>query len=1210
MYAPLRCHGWHSLLTGVDEPRTLLERARTLGLEALALTDVDTLSGLTDFLGQAAEVGVRPIVGAELSDPSGLPGRIVALVETETGYHNLCRWVSARRLGGDPGDPRAELAGPEHYDPIESAVRFHEGLFLLVDHPRLVFALARKIPRERLFVALSPAGLHKPRLRRNRPGRATAEPPPLADPKCPPPAQSANVHDLIESARVFGLATLAVPDVYFAHAQGQVHHRTRTAIKHNALLARLRDEWIAETPAHLLDPLELARSFADLPDQPGSYSCAPPGRVGACVRTNCLAARCRFVPKLGGVLFPDVDLDDDETPYSKLCNLALEGASRRYQPMRPAVVRRLDRELSAIEDLGFAPYFLLVHQIAEFARAEDIPCVGRGSAADSLVAYCLGLTDADPLRYRLPFERFLNPERSDRPDIDLDFCWRRRDDVLAHVWDAFGAERTAMIATLNRFGLRAAFRETALAEGVPPVEVNRWSRRLPWMISNAGSTATGLDEAREEREEDRGIEVAASGAIERSSVASETGGVGARPPGWVGGWDGKQEVSERFGASGPPPTTLRPLPPSLRANPIARSFASTPESRHFPFDDPRMQRILYAAAALIDAPRHLGLHPGGVVVAPRTITEVVACQRATKGVVISQQDKHGVEALGLVKMDLLGNRALSVLADCERLLLRRGVTINLQGIPENDPATAETLRRGRTLGCFQVESPGMRNLLQQTGAQTMDDVIQAVALIRPGAAGSGMKDAYIRRFRGLEQPKPLHPLLAEPLKETHGVLLYQEDVMQAFSVLGDMSMADADRLRRALTKRGGVELERLEKHFCEGARRRGLSPEEIRFVWERIANFASFGFCKAHAVTYGRISYRTVYLKTHWPAEYMIAFLNSQTGYYDTRVYVEEARRLGVTVLPPDVNKSLREFELEQVDGRPGLRVGLDRVRGLSATTLERILEERKRSGPFLSLPDFLERSSAAIDEVANLIQSGAFDTFDRTRPEMLWRLHLLRGAPRRSPRTKPGELPIDPNRLEACRSDLSQRLREKARRTTAPAGWSGPSLGHGRTELAGGATKSLFPPPETPALALPPRPELDADERARLELRLLGLTIDAHPVALFPCTGLERAAAKRSKRKRRTAFPRIPCSAIAKHAGRRVSVVGWLTASRRVRTESGRWMRFLTLEDESGLVEVNLFPDVYERDGERLIDRGPFLIEGRAEDHLGAVTLRAEAIG
>ena len=1188
MYVPLRVHGWHSLLTGVDPPASLLARAGELGLPALALADVDTLCGSVEFLRDAERARAsdpsspRPILGAEVSDPTGRPGRVIALVRDEVGYRNLCKLVSARRLGDDPGDPAAKLDGPAAFSLVDAVTRFRAGLAFLVDHPRLAFALAGRLATEELFVAISPVALTKKQERGSRRRRPRALQDEggeaLDDPKVPPPSQAVPAAELVRTARALGLATLAVPDVYWAFPEGFEHHRVRTAIKHNALRCDLPDEWLAERPGHLLAPGEMAALYADLPDVPGPLSAGRSGHPGALRRTLEVADACRFVPALGGVLFPEIELEPDDTPYSRLSVLAFEGARKRYAPLRPEVVRRLDYELAAIHDLGYAPYFLLVRRIADFARAQGIPHVGRGSAADSLVAYCLELTDADPLRYKLPFERFLNPARRDRPDIDLDFCWRRRDEVLAHVGQAFGADRTAMISTLNRFGLRAAFREAALAEGIPPVEVNRWSRRLPWMVSSAdGATpfdgdGTGEADAFEEPEEQ---EVAS-----KSETLAAEPGPSSASPWWVGARDGGEK-----------------LPPDLADNPLALSFAATPECRDFPFDDARYAFVLRSAAALLDAPRHLGLHPGGVVASPGPITDVVSCQRATKGCVMTQLDKDGVEAIGLVKMDLLGNRALTVIDDCLRSLAADGVEApDLAALSEQDPATANLLARGRTIGCFQVESPGMRNLLQQIGSRSMDDVIQAVALIRPGPAGSGMKDAFVRRFRGKEEPEPPHPRLAELLRETHGVMLYQEDVMQAVVLLAGMDLSSADELRRALAKRRAKELERLRRAFEDGCRRKGVEPADVRRVWELVSNFSSFGFCKAHAVTYGRIAYRAVYLKAHYPAAYLTAFLNSRTGYYETRVYVEEARRLGVPILPPDVNRSRLGFRLEGA----AIRIGLDRVKGLSERTCATLLEEREKNGSFLSLPDFLVRTRARVDETEHLIQVGAFDAFDRTRPEMLWRLHLLTTPVRRPPRDLVREQgALDANVLAACRTTPDER----ARRPQGTGGWSQAGMGVGGLELRGGESARLFPEPETPALALPALPETDAPTRGRLELELLGLTVIAHPTDLFSCDADERVGSVDRH------GPRIPCREIAAHAGRRVHVRGWLAASRRVRTADRRWMRFLTLEDVSGLAEVVLFPDVYERDGHRLTHRGPHVVCGRVEDQLGACTLHAESI-
>lgn len=1152
MYVPLRTHGWHSLLTGVDPPAALLARAAELGLPALALTDVDSLAGSVDFLQASAKrPGPRPILGAELSDPSGRPGRVIALASDAQGYRNLCKLVSARQLGGDPGDRAEHERGlaPERFELVAAAERFQEGLFLLVDHPRLALALAGRVPARRLFVAVSPAALaRRPDARRAR-GARPLDPAErvalLPAPKVPPPARAVPALELVACARAARLATLAVPDVHCARAAGHAAHRVRTAIKHNALRCDLASEWLAEEPAHLLGNAEMETLYAGLPECRGPFRPGAKGTLGVLARTLAIAEACDYVPPLGGVLFPSIELEGHETPYSALCALAFDGARKRYTPLRPEVVRRLEHELAAIEGLGFAPYFLLVKRIADFARARGIQSVGRGSAADSLVAYCLELTDADPLRYRLPFERFLNPARKDRPDIDLDFCWRRRDEVLEQVGTAFGLERTAMIATLSTFGMRAAFREVALAEGLAPVEVNRWSRRLPGMGAELGAAEAGSGEVPDGSEEEEP-------AAERPPATDDT-------------------------------PLLQALPPALAHDPIARTLAATPECRGFPFEDPRHAFVLRMASALLDCPRHLGLHPGGVVVTPGPLTDFVACQRAAKGVIVTQLDKDGVEAIGLVKMDLLGNRALTVVDDCLRAL---GMShAELARIPEDDERTGALLEHGRTLGCFQVESPGMRNLLQQIRARTMDAVIQAVALIRPGPAGSGMKDAFIRRFRGLETARALHPRLAGLLAETQGVMLYQEDVMQVVVQLAGFELSEADLLRRALAKRRGPELDELHARFLAACAREHVAARDAEHVWERIANFSAFGFCKAHAVTYGRIAYRTAYLKAHHPAEFLTAFLNSQTGYYDARVYVEEARRLGVPILPPDVNRSAVGFTLER-DGRgtPALRVGLERVKGLSEATRHALLAERERGGAYLSLPDFVERSRARADESERLILCGALDAFDRTRPEMLLRLQLLSAPARRAPGG------LDARALAACRASPAARERES--------GWSRAALAPDARHLRPGESASLFPAPPLSAQALPSLPEFDPVRRGRLELEWLGLTVSAHPTVLFPCHGHDERGAS------------LPCAELARRRGERVQLVGWLAASRPVRTSGGGWMRFLTLEDESGIAEVVVFPPVYARDGHRLIGRGPFRIHGRVEEHLGACTLHAEGIG
>ncbi|MDA1266331.1 MAG: DNA polymerase III subunit alpha, partial [Planctomycetota bacterium] len=1191
----------------------------------------------------------------------------------------LCRLITARQLdGGGPGVSTDE-EDDDSFDLIQAATLHQEGLFFLVDHPRLLLGLYGRVPSERLFAAISPgslrlAGRERPvprgaerntHLSPTRPEDvsnlvgATREDA-LDLPKCPPPAQPAPAMALIDAARAVGAAILAVPDVYHAFPQGKDDHRIRIAIKHNALLEGLPEAWVATQPAHLPTAAEMDALYEGLPDVPGSWE--DPEHAGPVRRTLLVAERCRFTPALGGVIFPEIDLEEGQTPYSRLCELAFEGARHRYRPLRPEVVRRLDYELSTIHRLGFAPYFLLVDQIAEFARAESIPSVGRGSAADSLVAYCLRLTDADPFRYRLPFERFLNPTRRDRPDVDLDFCWRRRDEVLEHVYELFGAERTAMICTLNKFGLRSAFREAALVHGIPPAEINPWASRLP-MYFGMGRPPSGEvpdDESSEGFEEK-------SDDTRNPTGAAPSPGRPTPPRGGGGGGPGGEHLAQN----------------PLAQNPLAQALRAAPGTRDFPFDDARFAAALEAAANLLGAPRHFGLHPGGVVVAPGRITDIVACQYAAKlhpgsaagsderpagRVVVTQLDKDAIEAIGLVKMDLLGNRALTTIDDCCRLLAIQGIEVDPSTVPENDPATASTLREGRTLGCFQVESPGMRNLLQQIGAATMDDVIQAVALIRPGPAGSGMKDAYIRRSRGLEPATPPHPRLVDVLWDTHGVMLYQEDVMQAAARVAGMDMSEADLLRRALQKRRDDDLTQACGRFLAGAEAEGVTRTEAQSVWDLIANFASFAFCKAHAVTYGRIAYRAAWLKTHYPATFLVAFLASETGYYPARVYIEEARRLGVPILPPDVNRSGATFDVEALSPRRGdpptlsLRIGLSQVKGLSERTLAHLLSSRKTLGAFLSLPDFLDRTDARVNEVEALIQCGAFDAYDRTRPELLWRLHLLKTPAKRAPKGAG----LDPRLLDACQVTPARTQAEVVRAArsrkqvgkqgqvpatdrplsdSSSSGWSGRGIGVSQAELVPGREAALFPDPGPETLVLPGLPDLDRAERGRLEFELLGLCIHEHPVRLFPCPADGRLAERFGRKAGAVsgAFhsrsaesdapggdserpPRPPeakpvrpadlrpvnpirCGDLALYRGGRVTLRGWPAATRGVRTEDGHAMRFLTLEDESGLAEVVLFPDIYRRDGQRLHEEGVLCVTGVVEDQYGACTLTAERV-
>ncbi|HUU91543.1 MAG TPA: DNA polymerase III subunit alpha, partial [Phycisphaerae bacterium] len=643
---------------------------------------------------------------------------------------------------------------------------------------------------------------------------------------------------------------------------------------------------------------------------------------------------------LGRPVFPSATIPKGETPYSHLAQLAFAGLKERYRPLRPAAVRRLEKELTVIDRLGFADYFLIMHEIAAWARGQGIPCVARGSAAGSLVAWCLGLSGVDPLKYGLLFERFLNLERADCTDIDLDICWRSRDDVIRHVYDTYGAARVAMISTHQSFQAKSAFREVAKAHGLPPDEVDRLSRRLPY-----------------------------------------------------------------YSAAGIPDAVL-----------------SFPELRDFPLGREDIARILEIAAVLDSLPRHLSVHVGGLVIADRPLTDYLPLQVATKGVVITQYEAEAVEAMGLVKMDLLAQRSLSIIQTAVREIEKNhAVHIDPETIQDGDPGAAAILAAGDTFGCFQIESPGMRNLLKMMGAKRRMDVILGLSLIRPGPASSGMKDRFVRRRRGLEPAEYLHPALREVLGDTYGIMLYQEDVIRVAHATAGFTPAEGDRLRKDLAKGAPPkQIEAWRTRFIRGAIAHGARRKDAETLWDRVAQFAGYSYCKAHACTYGEIAYRAVYLRAHWPAEFAAAVLANQAGYYDRRTYLEDARRRGCPILGPDVNASDIEPATESVmvdkqhlagglvedppkrigdsrrrARRVAVRIGLMDVRGLSERAMRRIIASRQTDGPYRSVADLMARVRPSREEAENLAMAGALDSLAANRPAALWQVHALLESPR-----------------------------------------------------------------------------------------------------------------------------------------------------------------------------------------------------------------------
>jgi DNA polymerase III subunit alpha len=849
MYIPLTTHSAYSLQEGLALPAELVQAAQADELPALGLTDHRLLTGSVEFVQACRRAGLQPLLGLQIDLESG---PLAVLAMSVGGWSSLCALSSALAL-------RPDLTASCPLD-------------LLAANSRDLIALTCDQG--------DPTGRRVRPLKDIFPGRLYLA---LHD-----PAQALPLSDL---GRRLSLPLVVSHPVYYLTPEQAVLQRTLSAIRLNLSLEHLPADATAPVGAHFVSAREIDRRYQ--------------GFRAALATSTEITERCKFDMPLGVAHMPTVPLPPGLMAAEYLRQKAEAGAQSLYGSISPTVQARLDHELEVIALMGFEPIFLIVEEILEFARQTNVPFSSRGSAASSLVAHCLGITSPDPLRLNLYFERFLNPARTTPPDIDTDLCSRRRDAVIQHVFDTYGAERVAMVGTINRFRPRSALGEVAKAHGLEPAKVRELVEQLPYAFF-----------ARMEEQTD-----------EESSL---------------------------------PASSFTDL----------RTRYSTPS----------FLQIFDEAEALLKLPRHLSVHAGGLIVAPGPLTELIPVMHSgSKGVTITQFDLEAVEVLGLVKIDLLGIRGLTVLGDVAEFIQAgqpdrfAGSLAVLESTPTDDPDTSQRIEIGATIGCFQIESPGMRATLREIRARSEDDLMAALALYRPGPLSGGLKEAFVRRFKGEEPVQHLHPALEPLLGETFGVILYQEQVLRIAHELAGFSLAEADLLRRAMSHFDpGKRMQELERKFVSEAQiKSGIPPEIGERVWEMMAAFAGYGFPKAHAASYAKVAWRSAWCKTHFPAEFMAAVLANWGGYYSQRVYLGEARRLGLTVRPPHVNYSGRNFEVANNEtGQKALFMGLDQVRDLTGQTIGRIL----RSRPFASLEDFLARVDPRPQEAEDLARVGAFE--------------------------------------------------------------------------------------------------------------------------------------------------------------------------------------------------------------------------------------------
>lgn len=790
-----------------------------------------------------------------------------------------------------------------------------QGLTVLSDDPDLLAALATQ-NRRHLYVEISPGHAMEAALARAR----QLELPPVATARA-----------LLLEAADFPL------------------HRVLRAIALNRTLSRLRPEETASPRDCLYSAEEMIALFPHCPQ--------------AVENSRKIAADCCTDWDFSTTVFPRFRDLDDGAAAQELRQRAHQGALRRYGRLTEGVRQRLHKELAIIEAKGFAHYFLVVE---ELARLSPRTC-GRGSAAASLVAYCLQITHVDPIRHNLFFERFLNAERVDPPDIDIDFPWDERDAVLDAAFARYGSRRAAMVGAHIGFRGRAALREVAKVYGLPEADIGAMTERVS------------------------------------------------------GYWKAEQTAG------------------AVTSHPLFRDAPLSPE----------WQEILAVARRLQGLMRHLALHCGGLVIVPEEIRRHVPVERAAKGRPVIQWEKDQAEAAGLVKIDILGNRSLAVIRDAAAAIRAYGGSDldPARWTPLDDAPTRQTLQRGDSIGCFYIESPATRQLLRKmwqgradgrlSAEELFEHLVMASSIIRPAA------NRYIREFVARLHGKPwrcLHPLLESVLGETYGMAIYQEQITQMAMALADFTPFEGDQLRKIISKKHpGQKLADYRQKFFQGGKKKGLSPELLEQAWQEVLSFAGYSFCKPHSASYALVSCQSAWLKTHYPAEFMAAVISNQGGYYSPLAYLSEARRLGLRILPPDINASDRAYRGE---GRE-LRIGLMQISGLSRGTLKGILVERERGGDFNSLSDFLRRVAVPVEDGRLLIKAGCFDALEgrEARADLLWQ--LLRG----------------------------------------------------RSQTPSAASGLLFAEEPRRQMA---RPALSADEMERQEVEVLGMPISRHPLSRY----------------------------------------------------------------------------------------------------------------
>ena len=1054
-FTHLHVHTEYSLLDGSNKIKEYVARVKELGMDSAAITDHGVMYGVIDFYEAAKEAGINPILGCEVYVAPGSRFdrelgssderyyHLVLLAENNTGYQNLMKIVSKGFVEGFYYKPRVDR---------EVLKEYHEGIIAL--SACLAGEVARYLARGMYDEAKRAALEHQEIFGK---GNYFLE---MQDHGIPD--QQVVNQQLMRLHEETGIDLVCTNDVHYTMAEDWEPHDVLLCLQTGKKLSdedRMRYEG---GQYYVKSPGEMARLFPYAPE--------------ALENTHKIAERCHVDIEFGHTKLPKFDVPDGLTAWEYLNKLCYEGLEKRYHPVTEEHRKRLEYELTTIRNMGYVDYFLIVWDFIHYSRSQGIMVgPGRGSAAGSLVAYTLGITQQDPLKYELLFERFLNPERVSMPDIDVDFCYERRQEVIDYVVRKYGKKRVAQIVTFGTLAARGVLRDVGRVLDMPYSQVDTIAKMVPQELNIT------LDKA-------------------------------------------------------------------LQMNPEMKKAYDEQED---------VRRLIDMARKLEGLPRHTSMHAAGVVISQKDVDEYVPLSRAQDGSITTQFTMTTLERLGLLKMDFLGLRTLTVIRDAVRLVEQsHGIHLDMDAIDYDDKKVLDYVGTGKTDGIFQLESSGMKNFMKELKPQSLEDLVAGISLYRPGPM-----DFIPQYIRGKNRPDTIRydtPELESILQPTYGCIVYQEQVMQIVQNLAGYTLGRADLVRRAMSKKKASVMAKERQNFVygnpdegvPGCMARGISEQTANKIYDEMTDFAKYAFNKSHAAAYAVVSYQTAFLKYYYPVEFMAALMTSvieQPG--KVSEYILVCRQMGIRILPPDINTGIYGFSVDQ----GGIRYGLSAIKNVGRPVIEGIVREREDRGPYRNLEDFVDRNLQQVNKraIENMIKAGALDCLPgNRRQKMAVYIQVVDRAGSERKNSIAGQLSL--------------------------------------FDIAGEEEKEAF------SLRMPDLPEFEEEQLLGFEKEVLGIYLSGHPLMQY------RDAMEKMITARTTDFLLDEETGRSRVTdGQRVILGGMITEKTVKFTKNNKMMAFVTLEDLVGTVEIIVFPRDYEQWNTLLNEEAKVYIQGRvsAED-------------